>query len=60
MGSFELMDFTGLDINLDVMDQLYGRLPKELKWNAPAAIRNRVIAGMLGVKTGEGWYKYDN
>ena len=58
-GPFELMDLTGLDINLDVMEQLYKGLPKELKWDPPATIRNMVMTGLLGRKTGEGWYKYD-
>ncbi len=58
MGPFELMDLTGVDINLHVMDQLYKGLPKELKWDAPLTIRNMVMSGMLGKKTGRGWYNY--
>ncbi|MFH2012886.1 MAG: 3-hydroxyacyl-CoA dehydrogenase NAD-binding domain-containing protein [Pseudomonadota bacterium] len=58
-GPFELMDLTGLDINLHVMEELYRGLSKELKWDPPATIRNMVMSGKLGRKTGEGWYKYD-
>ncbi|MBN2041192.1 MAG: 3-hydroxybutyryl-CoA dehydrogenase [Spirochaetes bacterium] len=58
MGPFELMDFTGVDINLNVMKELYDGLPKELKWDPPVTIKNMVVAGMLGRKTGEGWFKY--
>jgi 3-hydroxybutyryl-CoA dehydrogenase len=58
MGPFELMDLTGVDINYHVMDYLYGELPKELKWDPPLTIKNMVKAGLLGRKTGAGWYEY--
>jgi 3-hydroxybutyryl-CoA dehydrogenase len=58
MGPFELMDLTGLDINYHVMDYFYKELPKELKWNPPLTIKNMVKAGLLGRKTGRGWYDY--
>jgi 3-hydroxybutyryl-CoA dehydrogenase len=57
MGPFELMDLTGIDINLHVMDYFYKELPKENKWDPPLAIKNMVRAGLLGAKTGgKGWY----
>ncbi len=59
MGPFELMDLTGVDINYHVMVQLYNGLPKELKWDPPATIKNMVVANLLGQKTGEGWYKHN-
>jgi 3-hydroxybutyryl-CoA dehydrogenase len=59
MGPFELMDLTGLDINYHVMDYFYKELPKELKWDPPLAIKNMVKAGILGRKTGKGWYDYN-
>ncbi|HPU30230.1 MAG TPA: 3-hydroxyacyl-CoA dehydrogenase family protein [Syntrophorhabdaceae bacterium] len=58
MGPFELMDLTGLDINYHVMDYFYKELPKELKWDPPVTIKNMVKAGLLGRKTGKGWYDY--
>lgn len=58
MGPLELMDLTGLDINYHVMDYLYKELPKELKWDPPLSIKNMVKAGLLGRKTGKGWYDY--
>jgi 3-hydroxybutyryl-CoA dehydrogenase len=58
MGPFELMDLTGLDINYHVMDYFYKELPKELKWDPPLTIKNMVKAGLLGRKTGRGWYDY--
>lgn len=58
MGPFELMDLTGLDINYHVMDYFYKELPKELKWDPPLMIKNMVKAGLLGRKSGKGWYDY--
>ena len=59
MGPFDLMDLTGLDINYHVMDYFYKELPKELKWDPPLTIKNMVKAGLLGRKTGKGWYDYN-
>ncbi len=59
MGPFELMDLTGVDINYHVMDYFAKELPKELKWDPPTTIKNMVKAGLLGRKTGAGWYDYN-
>jgi 3-hydroxybutyryl-CoA dehydrogenase len=58
MGPFELMDLTGVDIGLHVIDYLYRELNKESKWSAPTLLRSMVRAGKLGRKTGGGWYRY--
>lgn len=57
MGPFELMDLTGIDIALHVIEYLYKELNKESKWSAPTLLRSMVRAGRLGKKTGGGWYK---
>ncbi|MGQ9637276.1 MAG: 3-hydroxyacyl-CoA dehydrogenase family protein [Thermodesulfobacteriota bacterium] len=57
MGPFELMDLTGIDIALHVIEYLYKELNKESKWSAPTLLRSMVRAGRLGRKTGGGWYK---
>jgi len=59
MGPFELMDFTGLDINLFVMEYFKKALPGELKWEPSITLRNMVNAGNLGRKSGNGWYHYN-
>ncbi len=56
MGPFELMDLTGSDIHLHVQQNFFDNLPKELKWDSPLTIKNMVKSGMLGRKTGKGWY----
>lgn len=58
MGPFELMDLTGVDIGLHVIEYLYRELNKESKWSTPTLLRSMVRAGKLGRKTGGGWYKY--
>jgi len=58
MGPFELMDLTGIDIGLHVIEYLYKELNKENKWSAPTLLRSMIRAGKLGRKTGGGWYKY--
>jgi 3-hydroxybutyryl-CoA dehydrogenase len=58
MGPFELMDLTGVDISLHVIEYLYKELNKESKWSSPTLLRSMVRAGKLGRKTGGGWYKY--
>ena len=56
MGPLELGDFNGLDTNLSVMEgmtEAYGE-----RFRPPAAFKTMVSAGMLGRKTGAGFYDY--
>lgn len=58
MGPFELLDYTGLDINLDVANVFYDEF-KDPTMAAPPLLRRMVAAGHLGRKTGKGFYEYD-
>lgn len=59
MGPFELMDLTGVDILLNVVNYFYQEHNKELKWVAPRILKDTIKAGRLGRKTGSGWYDYN-
>ncbi|HDN80757.1 MAG TPA: 3-hydroxybutyryl-CoA dehydrogenase [Chloroflexi bacterium] len=57
MGPLTLLDFIGLDTVLYIADAMYEEL-KDPRYAAPSLLRRMVIAGKLGRKTGEGFYKY--
>lgn len=57
MGPFELMDFTGVDINYFVMEYFADEF-RDSQYGAPQIIKQMVRAGKLGKKSGEGFYKY--
>lgn len=60
MGPFELMDTTGLDVSGVVMESIYGQFYQEPRFKPQAFIRNRMAAGLLGRKTGQGFYAYED
>lgn len=58
MGPFELMDLIGIDINLSVTKSVYDAFFYDQKYK-PSPIQQKMVdAGLLGRKTGEGFYKY--
>ncbi|MCL6633401.1 MAG: 3-hydroxyacyl-CoA dehydrogenase family protein [Alicyclobacillus herbarius] len=57
MGPFELQDFAGVDIGLNVMDVFYNEM-KDPRYAAPQSLRALVRAGRLGKKVKKGWYDY--
>jgi 3-hydroxybutyryl-CoA dehydrogenase len=57
MGPLTLADFIGLDTVLYIADVLLGELHQE-KYAAPPLLRRMVTAGMLGRKSGRGFYDY--
>ncbi len=58
MGPLELADFIGLDTCLAIMEVLYQGLG-DSKYRPCPLLRNYVSAGLLGRKTGRGFYNYD-
>ncbi|HWQ60766.1 MAG TPA: 3-hydroxyacyl-CoA dehydrogenase NAD-binding domain-containing protein [Negativicutes bacterium] len=57
MGPFTLMDFTGIDVHLFVLE--YFRREMGDAYMPPLLLKQIVQAGNLGKKTGRGWYDYD-
>jgi 3-hydroxybutyryl-CoA dehydrogenase len=58
MGPFELIDYTGLDINLHVANVFFDEF-KDPSVAPPALLKRMVLAGRLGSKVGRGFYEYD-
>ncbi len=57
MGPLQLADFIGLDVCLAILNVLYEGLGNPKYAPCPLLV-NMVTAGKLGVKSGEGFYKY--
>jgi 3-hydroxybutyryl-CoA dehydrogenase len=58
MGPLTLMDLIGLDVSLDVMETMYDETRDQRYAPAPL-LRRLVMAGDLGRKTGQGYYRYE-
>ena len=58
MGPLHLGDLIGWDVVLNIMDVLYNET-HDSKYRANVLIRKMVRAGKLGIKTGEGFFKYN-
>ena len=57
IGPLKLADLIGLDVCLDIMDVLQAGF-KDLKYQPSSLLREMVKEGLLGKKTGQGFYKY--
>ncbi|WP_411813107.1 3-hydroxybutyryl-CoA dehydrogenase [Chryseobacterium scophthalmum] len=57
MGPLQLADFIGLDVCLAILNVMYDGF-KNLKYAPNPLLVNMVMAGKLGVKSGEGFYDY--
>ena len=58
MGPLQLADYIGLDICLDIMEVLHNGF-KDSKYRPCPLLKKMVSSGLLGKKTGMGFYKYD-
>jgi 3-hydroxybutyryl-CoA dehydrogenase len=59
MGPFSLLDLVGLDVAHAVMKSMHQQYYGEPKYQPAYLAETRVAAGLLGRKTGRGWYTYD-
>ncbi len=58
LGPFELLDLMGLDVSHPVMESIYNRFYQEPRFRpSPVTLRRR-DAGLLGRKSGRGFYAY--
>jgi 3-hydroxybutyryl-CoA dehydrogenase len=58
LGPFALMDLVGLDVAHAVMKSMYQQYYEEPKYRPSFLAEPRVAAGLLGRKSGQGWYRY--
>jgi 3-hydroxybutyryl-CoA dehydrogenase len=59
MGPFELLDLTGLDVSHPVMESIYRQFYDEPRFRPSPITAIRLAGGMLGRKSGSGFYEYD-
>ena len=58
LGPFELMDLTGMDVTHAVTESIYQQYYEEPRYRPNAIAAQRVAGGVLGRKTGVGYYRY--
>lgn len=59
MGPFELLDYVGLDTHKFIADGWHKKFPTNPMFKPSEILEKLVAEGKLGVKSGEGFYKYD-
>ena len=60
MGPFELLDLTGLDVSHPVMESIYRQFYDEPRFRPSPITAIRFAGGMLGRKSGSGFYEYED
>jgi 3-hydroxybutyryl-CoA dehydrogenase len=58
LGPFELFDLVGLDVSVPVMESVYRQYWDEPRFRPSPLLVQRRAAGLLGAKSGEGFYRY--
>ena len=58
LGPFQLLDLAGLDVAHDAMTSIYQQHWQEPRYRPSDITVQRLKAGALGQKSGEGFYKY--
>jgi 3-hydroxybutyryl-CoA dehydrogenase len=58
MGPVELLDLTGLDVSHPVMESIYRQYYEEPRYRPSPITAQRLAAGVLGRKSGRGFYEY--
>jgi 3-hydroxybutyryl-CoA dehydrogenase len=60
MGPFTLLDLTGLDVTHPATELIYRQFYEEPRYRPNVMMRARMEAGMLGRKSGQGFYDYSS
>jgi 3-hydroxybutyryl-CoA dehydrogenase len=59
LGPFELLDLTALDVSHPVMESIYHQFYEEPRFTPSPITSTRLAGALLGRKTGEGFYRYE-
>jgi len=59
MGPLALMDMIGLDVCLEVLEVMYDET-RDRRYAPAPLLKRLVLAGLLGRKSGRGYYRYDS
>lgn len=60
MGPFQVMDLVGLDVNYPATQSLFEDYSYEPRYRPTPEVRLLLEAGLLGRKSGRGFYRYDS
>jgi 3-hydroxybutyryl-CoA dehydrogenase len=60
LGPFQLLDLTGLDVSHPVMESIYQQYYQEPRYRPSIITARRLSAGLLGRKSGRGFYRHDD
>jgi len=60
LGPFELLDLTALDVSHPVMESIYHQFYEEPRFTPSPITGTRLAGGLLGRKSGEGFYRYQD
>lgn len=60
MGPFELLDLIGLDVTHAVMESVYRQFYDDPYYTPSWQVPRRIAAGLLGCKSGQGFYRYED
>ncbi|GLV34458.1 Mitochondrial trifunctional protein alpha subunit [Carabus blaptoides fortunei] len=58
MGPLELSDYVGLDTSQHIMNGWYEKYPENPLFKPTESVKKLIAEGKLGIKAGEGFYKY--
>jgi 3-hydroxybutyryl-CoA dehydrogenase len=59
MGPFTLLDFVGLDTAYKIAEIMFAEY-RDKRYAPPPLLKRMVLAGMLGKKSGKGFYDYSS
>ncbi len=60
MGPYTLSDLVGIDIGSAAMESIYNQFYQEPAYVPSPLMALRAAGGLLGQKTGQGWYNYES